>query len=104
MQGGHHPKLDKQWYLPSHIRAKFPQINIHAFSPSEFIHFRDVFDEPLEILIRTSGRGLGSIPGGGGEILVDEVRNRIAPLKEMSDDWPEVMAIAHKLDMATTVR
>ena len=50
MQGGHHPKLDKQWYLDllSHIRDTFPQINIHAFSPSEFIHFRDVFDEPLE--------------------------------------------------------
>ena len=105
MQGGHHPKLDKQWYLDllSHIRAKFPQINIHAFSPSEFIHFRDVFDEPLETLIRDfRDAGLGSIPGGGGEILVDEVRNRIAPLKAMSDDWLEVMAIAHKLDMATT--
>ena len=105
MQGGHHPKLDKQWYLDllSHIRAKFPQINIHAFSPSEFIHFRDVFDEPLEMLIRDfRDAGLGSIPGGGGEILVDEVRNRIAPLKAMSDDWLEVMAIAHKLDMATT--
>ena len=105
MQGGHHPKLDKQWYLDllSHIRAKFPQINIHAFSPSEFIHFRDVFDEPLETLIRDfRDAGLGSIPGGGGEILVDEVRNRIAPLKAMSDYWLEVMAIAHKLDMATT--
>ena len=53
MQGGHHPKLDKQWYLEllSHIRDKFPQINIHAFSPSEFIHFRDVFGESLETLI-----------------------------------------------------
>ena len=105
MQGGHHPKLDKQWYLDllSHIRDKFPQINIHAFSPSEFIHFRDVFDEPLETLIRDfRDAGLGSIPGGGGEILVDEVRNRIAPLKAMSDDWLEVMAIAHNLEMATT--
>ena len=42
MQGGHHPKLTKQWYLDllSHIKAKFPQVNIHGFSPSEFIHFR----------------------------------------------------------------
>ena len=105
MQGGHHPKLDKQWYLDllSHIRDTFPQINIHAFSPSEFIHFRDVFDEPLETLIKDfRDAGLGSIPGGGGEILVDEVRNRIAPLKAMSDDWLEVMEIAHQLDMATT--
>ena len=50
MQGGHHPKLTKQWYLDllSHIKAKFPQVNIHGFSPSEFIHFREVFSEPLE--------------------------------------------------------
>ena len=105
MQGGHHPKLDKQWYLDllSHIRDTFPQINIHAFSPSEFIHFRDVFDEPLETLIKDfRDAGLGSIPGGGGEILVDEIRKRIAPLKAMSDDWLEVMEIAHQLDMATT--
>ncbi|MBT6659466.1 MAG: CofH family radical SAM protein, partial [Verrucomicrobia bacterium] len=105
MQGGHHPKLDKQWYLEllSHIRDKFPQINIHAFSPSEFIHFRDVFGESLETLIRDFREaGLGSIPGGGGEILVDEVRQRISPLKAMSDDWLEVMAVAHKLGMAST--
>tara|TARA_B100000446_G_scaffold160736_1_gene159809 strand:+ start:1137 stop:2240 length:1104 start_codon:yes stop_codon:yes gene_type:complete len=105
MQGGHHPKLDKQWYLDllSHIRDKFPQVNIHGFSPSEFIHFRDVFDEPLEPLIREfRDAGLGSIPGGGGEILVDEVRQRISPLKAMSDDWLEVMAVAHRLGLAST--
>ena len=105
MQGGHHPKLNKQWYLDllSHIRDKFPQINIHGFSPSEFIHFRDVFGEPLESLIQGfRDAGLGSIPGGGGEILVDEVRQRISPLKAMSDDWLEVMAVAHRLGMAST--
>ena len=53
MQGGHHPKLSMQWYLDllSHIKGKFPQINIHGFSPSEFIHFREVFNEPLEKII-----------------------------------------------------
>ena len=105
MQGGHHPKLNKQWYLDllGHIREKFPEINIHAFSPSEFIHFRDVFDEPLETLVRDfRDAGLGSIPGGGGEILVDKVRNRIAPLKAMTDDWLKVMEVAHKLKMAST--
>ncbi len=105
MQGGHHPKLGKQWYLDllSHIRDKFPQVNVHGFSPSEFIHFRDVFDEPLETLIRDfRDAGLGSIPGGGGEILVDAVRQSISPLKAMSDDWLEVMAVAHRLGMAST--
>jgi cyclic dehypoxanthinyl futalosine synthase len=98
MQGGHHPKLTKQWYLDllSHIHENFPQVNIHGFSPSEFIHFREVFNEPLETIIADFRKaGLGSIPGGGGEILVDRVRKRVAPLKAMSDDWLEVMDVAH---------
>jgi cyclic dehypoxanthinyl futalosine synthase len=102
MQGGHHPKLTKQWYLDllSHIKNKWPQINIHGFSPSEFVHFRDVFNEPLEKIISDfKSAGLGSIPGGGGEILVDSVRQRVAPLKAMSNDWLEVMDIAHRLGL-----
>ncbi len=102
MQGGHHPKLTKQWYLDllSHVKNKFPDFNIHGFSPSEFIHFRDVFNEPLETIIGDFVKaGLGSIPGGGGEILVDRVRQRIAPLKAMSDDWLEVMDVAHRLGL-----
>ena len=102
MQGGHHPKLTKQWYLDllSHVKNKFPTFNIHGFSPSEFIHFRDVFNEPLEKIIGDfKAAGLGSIPGGGGEILVDRVRQRIAPLKAMSDDWLAVMDVAHRLGL-----
>jgi len=102
MQGGHHPKLTKQWYLDllSHVKSKFPNFNIHGFSPSEFIHFRDVFNEPLEKIIGDfKAAGLGSIPGGGGEILVDRVRQRISPLKAMSNDWLEVMDVAHRLGL-----
>ena len=102
MQGGHHPKLSRQWYLDllAHIKSKFPQINIHGFSPSEFIHFREVFNLPLEeIISQFKQAGLGSIPGGGGEILVDRVRQRISPLKAMSDDWLEVMDVAHRLGL-----
>src|SRR5256712_3849223 len=102
MQGGHHPKLTKQWYLDllHHIKGKFPQINIHGFSPSEFVHFREVFNEPLEQILRDfKEAGLGSIPGGGGEILVDRVRKRISPLKAMSDDWLKVMDVAHRLGL-----
>jgi cyclic dehypoxanthinyl futalosine synthase len=105
MQGGHHPKLSLQWYLDllSHIKSKFPQVNIHGFSPSEFIHFRDVFGLPLEEIIGQFARaGLGSIPGGGGEILVDRVRQRISPLKAMSDDWLSVMDVAHRLGLSST--
>ena len=102
MQGGHHPKLTKQWYLDllSHIKTKWPQMNIHGFSPSEFIHFREVFNEPLEKIIGDFVKaGLGSIPGGGGEILVDRVRKQVSPLKAMSDDWLEVMDVAHGLGL-----
>ena len=105
MQGGHHPKLSLQWYLDllSHIKSKFPQINIHGFSPSEFIHFREVFNLSLEEIIGQFVKaGLGSIPGGGGEILVDRVRKRIAPLKAMSDDWLSVMDVAHRMGLNST--
>jgi len=102
MQGGHHPKLTKQWYLDllGHVKNKYPNFNVHGFSPSEFIHFREVFNEPLEQIIGDfKAAGLGSIPGGGGEILVDRVRRRISPLKAMSDDWLEVMDVAHRLGL-----
>jgi cyclic dehypoxanthinyl futalosine synthase len=105
MQGGHHPKLSFEWYLDllSHIKVKFPSLNIHGFSPSEFVHFRDVFNKPLpEIISRFKEAGLGSIPGGGGEILVDRVRKRISPLKAMSDDWLEVMDVAHSLGLRSS--
>ncbi len=105
LQGGHHPGLSKQWYLDllAHLKAKFPTVNIHGFSPSEFIHFREVFNEPLEHIIADfRAAGLGSIPGGGGEILVDRVRRRISPLKAMSDDWLEVMDVAHRLGLYST--
>ena len=105
MQGGHHPKLGIDHYLDllHHIREKFPHINIHAFSPPEFNHFSSVFDMTLrEVITKFKEAGLGSIPGGGGEILVDRVRNRIAPLKCNSDQWLEVMEIAHELGLSTS--
>jgi cyclic dehypoxanthinyl futalosine synthase len=105
MQGGHHPKLSKQWYLDllAHIKTKFPQVNIHGFSPSEFVAFAEFFNQPVKQIIRDFAQaGLGSIPGGGGEILVDQVRKRIAPLKAMTADWMGVMDTAHTLGLAST--
>jgi cyclic dehypoxanthinyl futalosine synthase len=102
MQGGHHPKLGIDYYLDllHHIREKYPQINIHAFSPPEFNHFAEVFRMPMrEVIQKFKDAGLGSIPGGGGEILVDRVRNRISPLKCNSGQWLEVMRIAHELGL-----
>jgi cyclic dehypoxanthinyl futalosine synthase len=106
MQGGHHPKLTKQWYLDllSHIKGKYPQINIHGFSPSEIFAFSDFFSEPVEQILKDfMAAGLGSLPGGGGEILVERVRNRIAPLKANSSEWMNVMDVAHRLGLASSI-
>jgi cyclic dehypoxanthinyl futalosine synthase len=105
MQGGHHPKLQFDWYLDllRHIRTKYPHINIHGFSPPEFQHFAGVFKMPLrQVISEFKEAGLGSIPGGGGEILVDRVRKQISPLKCNSDAWLEVMDIAHELGLSSS--
>jgi cyclic dehypoxanthinyl futalosine synthase len=105
MQGGHHPKLPFQWYvdLLRHIREKYPHINIHGFSPPEFQHFAETFRMPLrEVIAEFKNAGLGSIPGGGGEILVDRVRKKISPLKINSDQWLEVMQVAHELGLKSS--
>src|SRR3977135_1567745 len=79
MQGGHHPKLPFQWYvdLLQHIRKKYPHINIHGFSPPEFQHFAETFQMPLrDVIFEFKKAGLGSIPGGGGEIRGDRARKK----------------------------
>ncbi len=99
LQGGHHPKLGIEFYLEllQFIKGRFPQVNIHGFSPPEFNHFAEVFGMPLpEVIRRFKEAGLGSIPGGGAEILVDRVRDRIAPLKCKTADWLRVMQLAHE--------
>jgi cyclic dehypoxanthinyl futalosine synthase len=102
LQGGHHPKLGIEYYLNllRYMREKFPQVNIHGFSPPEFTHFAEVFQMPVgEVLRQFKEAGLGSIPGGGGEILVDRVRKRVSPLKCTADQWLEVMETAHGLGL-----
>src|SRR5881392_3904654 len=105
MQGGHHPKLQFQWYIDllHHIREKYPHINIHGFSPPEFQHFAETFGMPLrEVISEFKKAGLGSIPGGGSETLVDRVRKKISPLKINSDQWLEVMQVAHELGLKSS--
>jgi cyclic dehypoxanthinyl futalosine synthase len=104
LQGGHHPDYDIERYeaLFRGIKANAP-IHIHGLSPSEVLHCGHVSKLPLpEVLRRMRAAGLDSIPGGGGEILVDRVRKQISPLKTMSDDWLEVMREAHKQGLRTT--
>ena len=100
MQGGLHPKFKLDWYetLLTDIQTAFPQVNIHGFSPPELHHFTKLNQLPIqEVLERLKAAGLGSIPGGGAEILVDRVRSEITRGKVNSDDWLGVMRTWHQL-------
>ncbi|TWU11882.1 Aminodeoxyfutalosine synthase [Symmachiella macrocystis] len=100
LQGGLHPKLPLEWYeeLLSDLRSHFPQINIHGFSPPEIHHFTKISKLPLKtVLERLKAAGLGSLPGGGGEILVDRVRKEITRGKVLTDDWLNVNRVWHEL-------
>lgn len=105
MQGGLHPSLPLEWYeeLLRDIKTHFPQINIHGFSPPEIHHFTKISHRPLrEVLERLAVAGLGSLPGGGGEILVDRVRNAMTRGKVLTDDWLEVHRQWHLLGGRST--
>lgn len=105
MQGGLHPKFDLEWYeeLLHDIKGRFPQLNVHGFSPPELHHFTKISGLPIKtVLERLKAAGLGSIPGGGAEILVDRVRAEITRGKVMTDDWLNVMRVWHELGGAST--
>jgi cyclic dehypoxanthinyl futalosine synthase len=100
MQGGMHPSLKLEWYeeLLADLRAKYPGVNLHAFSPPEIWHFAKLNKLPLEtVLTRLKAAGLGSLPGGGGEILVDRVRKELTKNKALTDEWLEVTRVWHRL-------
>jgi cyclic dehypoxanthinyl futalosine synthase len=105
MQGGLHPKFKLDWYedLLADIKRHFPQVNVHGFSPPELHHFTKVNRLPIRtVLGRLKDAGLGSIPGGGAEILVDRVRSAITRGKVMTDDWLNVMRVWHELGGVST--
>lgn len=100
MQGGHHPdfKLDYYTDMLRHIKAKYPQITIHAFSPPELHHVAHVCKISYhELLSALKAAGLDSIPGGGAEILDDGIRQEISSGKCKSSQWLEVFETAHRL-------
>jgi cyclic dehypoxanthinyl futalosine synthase len=105
MQGGHNPYIPFQWYLDllRYIKRHHP-IHIHGFSPSEVDFFSTVFRmDAREVVRELKAAGLDSIPGGGGEILVQRVRDLVAKKKAGADRWLEVMEIAHQEGMKTSV-
>ena len=100
LQGGLHPDFKLDWYedLLADIKGRFPQVNVHGFSPPELHHFTKVSRIPIRtVLERLKSAGLGSIPGGGAEILVDRVRRKITRGKVLADDWLNVMRVWHSL-------
>ncbi len=108
LQGGLAPPdlLSFDWYLDllRFIRGSFPKIHIHAFSPPEVFYFSRVFRMPIrDVLLRLREAGLDTIPGGGAEILVDRVRERISRGKTRTDEYLEVMRQAHLIGMRTTI-
>jgi cyclic dehypoxanthinyl futalosine synthase len=105
MQGGLHPDFKLEWYdeLLRDVKSRFPQLNIHGFSPPEIHHFTKVSKLPLRtVLERLKAAGLGSLPGGGAEILVDRVRKAITRGKVLTDDWLNVNRVWHELGGRST--
>ena len=105
IQGGHNPYIPLEWYLDlmRYIKRKHP-IHIHGFSPSEDDFFSTLFRmEARDVIRELKAAGLDSIPGGGGEILVQRVRDIVAPKKAGADRWLEIMELAHAEGMKTSV-
>src|SRR5213080_2011759 len=104
MQGGVHPDLKIEYYerLLSGIKERF-QIHCHCFSPPEVLNIARVSKMTVpEVFLRLKAAGLDSMPGGGGEILDDEIRNDISPLKCKTGEWLLVHREAHRLGLRTT--
>ncbi len=104
LQGGMNPQLKLEYYvdLLKSIKDNF-DIHIHGFSPTEINYIAEQSCLTIKETIKTLNQaGLDSIPGGGAEILCDEIRKKVSPNKCMSEPWLNVMEQAHKLGMRTT--
>jgi cyclic dehypoxanthinyl futalosine synthase len=105
LQGGNHPSLKLEWYeeLLRDLRSRYPQVNLHAFSASEIWHFHKLNKIPLvDVLKRLKAAGMGSLPGGGAEILVDRVRHALTVNKVLTEEWLEVHRQWHRLGGRST--
>lgn len=105
MQGGLNPSVRLDWFteLFAAIKQQFPAITIHSLSPPEIFYLARLEKmDVIEVLASLMASGLDSLPGGGAEILDDEVRQRVSPGKIKSSEWIAVMEAAHDLNMPTT--
>lgn len=105
LQGGMHPNLGLEFYtkLFKELKSNYPNLKLHALSPTEIVYLSKqsnlTYKEVLELLIEA---GLDSLPGAGAEILSDRVRKIVSPAKCTSQQWLDVMAEAHKLNLPTS--
>jgi cyclic dehypoxanthinyl futalosine synthase len=100
LQGGIHPDLKIEWYegLLRDVKQHFPQVNVHGFSPPEIDNIAARSGLSIgDVLERLKQAGLGSLPGGGAEILVDRVRRQVSPCKTSADRWLDVCRQWHAL-------
>ncbi len=104
-QGGHNPKLNIEYYeeIFKTITDKCPDVAIHGLSASEIDMISKVNrSSTVEVLQRLKESGLTTLPGAGAEILDDEVKKAISPLKISSDTWLRIMEEAHKQDIKSS--
>jgi cyclic dehypoxanthinyl futalosine synthase len=104
-QGGLNPKLKIEYFehIFSLIKREYPEVILHALSPAEIIYIAHISKITLEeCLTRLKASGLHSIPGAGGEILVDRVRKIIAPYKDTTDEWLACMRAASAMGIRST--
>jgi cyclic dehypoxanthinyl futalosine synthase len=112
MQGGMNPELSLDWYLDllAAIKARYPGVHVHAFSPPEMIEFINFFSPPGDslfakarwVLAKLNAAGMDSLPGGGGEIFAEPVRRKIGLGKCDQEAWLTTMYAAHSLGMFTS--
>lgn len=105
LQGGMHPSLGLKYYtgLFRQLKSEFPELLLHALGPPEVVHLarqeKKSFRYILEELVKS---GLDSLPGAGAEILVDRVRKIVSPAKATTEEWLEVMRVAHIMNLPTS--
>ncbi len=105
LQGGHHPELGIEFYeeLFRKIKSWFPEIRLHALGPPEIVHISELSGLSYEeTLTRLREAGLDSLPGAGAEILSDRVRRLVSYGKCNTQEWLDVMRVAHTLNIPTS--
>ncbi|HJP00253.1 MAG TPA: CofH family radical SAM protein, partial [Planctomycetota bacterium] len=105
IQGGHHPRIGTEWWceLIADLKQRFPKINAHALSAPELDHLAKVDRRPVEeVIADLTEAGMGSVPGAGAEMLVERVREIIAPRKTTTDRWLDIHRKIHEAGLRSS--